>query len=52
MAFLLKRRDGWDIAKKKRYCPVQNGTYGQPILAGLKVVVFLIFTEIPNCNCD
>ena len=30
MAFLLKRRDGRDIAKK-RYCPVQNGTYGQPI---------------------
>jgi hypothetical protein len=30
MAFLLKRRDGRDIAKN-RYCPVQNGTYGQPI---------------------
>jgi hypothetical protein len=30
MTFLLKRRDGRDIAKK-RYCPVQNGTYGQPI---------------------
>jgi hypothetical protein len=30
MAFLLKRRDGRDIAKK-RYCPVQNGTYGQPM---------------------
>jgi hypothetical protein len=28
MAFLLKGRDGRDIAKK-RYCPVQNGTYGQ-----------------------
>ena len=28
MAFLLKRRD---IAKI-RYCPVQNGTYGQPTL--------------------
>jgi hypothetical protein len=29
MAYLLKRRDGWDIAKK-RHCPVQNGAYGQP----------------------
>jgi hypothetical protein len=29
MAFLLKRRDGRDIAKN-RYCPVQNGTDGQP----------------------
>jgi hypothetical protein len=29
MAYLLKRRDGRDIAKK-RYCPVQKGTYGQP----------------------
>jgi hypothetical protein len=26
---LLKRRDGREIWKK-RYCPVQNGTYGQP----------------------
>jgi hypothetical protein len=31
MAFLLKRWDGQDIAKK-RYCLVQNGTYGQPKL--------------------
>jgi hypothetical protein len=30
MEFLLKRRDGRDITKK-RYCPVQNGTYGQPM---------------------
>jgi hypothetical protein len=29
VAFLLKRQDGRDIAKK-RYCPVQNETYGQP----------------------
>jgi hypothetical protein len=29
MAFLLKWRDDRDIAKT-RYCPVQNGTYGQP----------------------
>jgi hypothetical protein len=29
MVFLLKWRDGRDLAKK-RYCPVQNGTYGQP----------------------
>jgi hypothetical protein len=29
MAFLLKRQDSWDIAKK-RYCPDQNGTYDQP----------------------
>lgn len=30
MEFLLKRRDGRDIAQKNRYCPVQNGMYGQP----------------------
>jgi hypothetical protein len=35
MAFLLKRQDGQEIAKKKnRYCPIQNGTYGQPMHVG------------------
>jgi hypothetical protein len=40
MAFLLKRRDGRDIAKKL-YCSVQNGTYGQPnyLLADLPYTV-------------
>jgi hypothetical protein len=41
MAFLLKRRDGRDIAKE-RYCPVQNGTYGQPKLTMLSVLGTLL----------
>jgi hypothetical protein len=41
MAFLLKRRDGRDIAKK-RYCPVQNGTYGQPNHRGAKFQVLTV----------
>ena len=40
MTFLLKRRDGRDITKKL-YCPVQNGTYGQPTSGPIKYGEFL-----------
>jgi hypothetical protein len=49
MAFLLKRRDGRDIAKKKRYCPVQNGTYGQPIRRKIVGNYEYIHCELSHC---
>jgi hypothetical protein len=58
MTFLLKRRDGREIAKKKRYCPVQNGTYGQPTKTRSDQEIQFAHELIPTtaydvmCECD